>query len=340
MSNTPVASGEFPLAEAWSFQAPSNITALESSDGIVIIGTSKEHAGLLAVDAELGTEIWHLELPGSGTVMQILVSDQMVFSTYANSIYAVEKDTGQLIWTGRGLNTFVDNIVGYSELHVYVEKVSESVVAYSKTSGEVKWSIPIGRGQVNIHYDVLSKLAFLFQGTQIAVIVDETGILVRDIQYESIDNVVYDDGMIYYTSEEDQTRNTIFAFDLDADRLMWEIPLGNQIRGVYHVDDNLIVVTADTLGLVNPRLGMKIWEMAISPDHYGPPVIVDNVVFIRNSTGNEAIAFSLDTGERLGSLDFGIRDDWLLMSPLPARLIDVLDHSLVLADHDNLYLYR
>jgi outer membrane protein assembly factor BamB len=332
----PVETGSFPLTEAWSFQTSNDIIAIAVSDNYVIIGTGGRNGDLYRIDFNSRTEVWHQRLTGESQNMQLIISDQSVFVSYANSLFALEVTDGRLLWTVFDMNTLVDKLVTFSNSHIFVEKVSENITAYDRNSGSIDWTIPIGRGHVSLFYEDDTDLVYKFQGSWIAAIDDETGVITREKYYESIDYVVYENGKMYYSIDDDAIRNILFAYDLERDTLLWEIPLDSAIKGIYPIMDSLVIVTAYSLAVVNYQVGEITWEIMVYPDFYSAPAILGSFIYIRNTTANELLAIRFEDGKVLGSLDFGWSDGLFLMTPQPGVQSD-LQETLLVSYRNNIF---
>jgi len=234
------------------------------------------------------------------------------------------------------MNTLVDKLVTFSNSHIFVEKVSENITAYDRNSGSIDWVVPIGRGHVSLFYEDDTDLVYIFQGSWIAAVDDETGVITREKYYDSINYVVYENGKMYYSIDDDAIRNILFAYDLERDTLLWEIPLDSAIKGIYPIMDSLVIVTAYSLAVVNYQVGEITWEIMVYPDFYSAPAILGNYIIIRNTTANELLAIRFEDGKVLGSLDFGRSDGLFLMTPQPGVQSD-LQETLLVSYRNNIF---
>jgi outer membrane protein assembly factor BamB len=335
----PIASDNFPLLEVWNYQTANNILALTINNNNVFFGTGGDEGNLYKMDFVKKIVLWHDRLSGAGQNMQILVSDKLVFVTYANLLFAIDKDDGQILWNKSGLNTFVDRIIAYSNLHIIVLEVSESINAYDD-AGNINWTFPIGRGNVSLFYESSTGLVYFFQGDRIVAINDKNGKIEWEKHFKSIGIALYKDGIMYYSLNNELFRNYLFAYDIKSNSPRWEIPLDNVIRGIYGIDDTLIVTTENSLAAINNNSGNKLWETPIQADLYSSPIIMHGTIFMRNTVANEIVAIQLINGNVIGSLDFGKPNGFLLILPEPSAVADLQEELVIISNRNKFYIYK
>ena len=184
---TDVITGDF----LWSFDVPGTTGSMQYvpavSDGVVLIG-GQQGDGLYALDALTGDSLWFLPVDGLYTRSPVIadgmvylcvydslicanlhsgeinwsfigntyqisptVDEQNVYFCGNNSIYALDKFTGDTAWVNGSMSVGNFLTLGVDDDYLYTGHQT-TISALSKTTGEVDWSVELDAGQILVQF--------------------------------------------------------------------------------------------------------------------------------------------------------------------------------------------
>jgi outer membrane protein assembly factor BamB len=334
--------GDFPLKEYWKKDLKGELKAMALDSGMLITGiVDNDGAVIQAFDIATGSSLWKSDLPGDSIGINIMMVDKLVYIIFAPKLFAIDLDTGNIIFETDIGASIVDEIAAVSGEQVFVVQVSEGVFAYDRFTGKLSWQIFLGRGNVDVFSDTTHDLVYIVHGEYLKAVNEKDGNLAWQIQIGLHGVVGYHDGILYYSTSKikGKAETQIQALDLEAKSQLWENELGNEVDCISTENNGVIAIATETIVMVDPKSGEKTWEYYIPLGVYCPLAMLDGVIYLKDGSSNQVVAMQQENGNLilLGRLDFedsgGIgyktpRDN-LLSSTYPfPLLVFYLNHSV------------
>jgi len=340
----PKSIGDFPLKEHWRKDFDSELKAMALGSGALITGIVNDDGAVIqAFDITTGSSLWKSELSGNSTGINIMMVDKSVYVVFASKLAAIDLDTGDLIFETEIGASIIDEIAAFTDKHIFVVQVSEGVYAYDRSTGKPSWHILVGRGNVDVFPDTAHQLVYIIHGEYLKAVNVRDGSLAWQKQIGFHGPVEYYDGFIYYSNSDikDGLENHLQALSLETKKAHWDFDLNGEIKCIKATSDSIIAITNQAIARLDRLSGEKIWGYYISPDVYCPPVIMGDVIYLKDGSSNQFIAMEQENGDLLGRLDFEdsggfgykISKDNLLSSIYPSPI-------LVFYSKNSVYIYK
>jgi len=319
-ADSPKIVGDFPLKEHWRKDFDSELKAMALGSGMLITGIIDDDGAVIqAFDIATGSSLWKNVLPGNSIDIKIMVVDKSVYVIYAPKLFAMDLNTGDLIFETDIRASSGDEIAAFTDNHIFVIQISEGVYAYDRYTGKLSWQILVGRGNVNVFPAVIAtrQLVYIIHGEYLKAVNERDGSLVwqRQIGFHGPAGYAgYRDGILYYSTSnihyssnnkiQEEAGTQILALDLGTNSQLWENELGNQGECMATENDGIITITTETIAMSDLKSGEKVWEYYIPLEVYCPPVIMEGVIYLKDFFTNQVIAMKQENGALLGRLDF------------------------------------
>jgi outer membrane protein assembly factor BamB len=327
---------DFPLILKWSKVFEYNVDGMAVENGTVIVGLIgiNNQGSIFAYETRTGAEKWNVKIDGDGRGLKLKIHDGKVFLIYAPNFYALNLEDGSLVWKTTGLN-LGDEVPAVSKKHLLVVK-SSALNAYNTKTGDIEWSIHLGRGKEDVFYDEKKNLVYLFLGTQTKTINDENGDVVSEKDLRMPSELTFQDGVVYFMEEEPKI--TLNAFDISAQNLIWQADLNYPSEYLFIWKEKIIGVSNETITSMDRKSGDKNWSYMLPWGYYRPPVCIGSTMFLRNTEIEQVIALDLNQGNILGRLNLPARES-MFMYVLDDDLLSIDSPNSLLALYANNELY-
>ncbi|MFQ5891902.1 MAG: PQQ-binding-like beta-propeller repeat protein, partial [Candidatus Methanofastidiosia archaeon] len=227
-------------------------------------------------------------------------------------LYALDEDTGEIIWTHKMEHFRIENPVAVDGDSVFVFdfKESSNPIYYLKSldikSGEMKWKVEIPK-RGNKTPTVVNGKIFLSTAPMISLN-QEDGSKIWDV-YESNDSDEYDWGPSPPTVAENKVfailgrmgdEKTLYCFDELTGKEIWRFENPYLTQPPIYFKGKVFVVSSGKLYALNPNNGEVIWEVGDENSWVsGLSIAIDHEkIFIANSE-SEIISLNLNTGKMI-----------------------------------------
>ena len=240
----------------WRKTLPSAITA-EISEDRGLLAVPLEHGRMMSFSSVTGETLWSVQLKGRLLTAPVITSTLVIVKTDTDHIYAVDKNTGRLVWHfhndapslilyGASQPVIAGDavIVGFSSGILAKFRLNDGKMLWSKQVSEVKGLTPVAR--------------------------------MRDI----IAQPVVVDNLVYWTSYQGH----VGCYHVHDGGDVWQAAIGSYQGGVIH-DDQYIVTTDHQKVIAFNRLdGELLWENNTfgSDDALSSPIVFHHQLLILN----------------------------------------------------------
>lgn len=345
-ADSPKIIGNFPLKEHWRRDFDRELNAMALGSGTLVTGiVDDDSAEIQAFDIATGSSLWKHEFPGDSIGIKITIVDKLVYVLYAPKLIAVNLNTGNLFFVTDIGASIGDEIVAFTDKHIFVVQVSEGAFAYDRFTGKPSWQILVGRGNVDVFPDTINGLVYIVHGEHLRAINEQDGSLAWKIQIGLHGAVEYHNGILYYSASKakGEAETQIHALDVGTRSQLWENELGNEVDCLTMENNGIIAITAETIAMMDTNSGENVWEYYLPLGVYCPPVTVDGVIYLKDGSSNQVIAMEQDNGNLnlLGRLDF--EDSGGIGYKIPKdNLLNAINPFSVLVFYlkNSVYVYR
>jgi outer membrane protein assembly factor BamB len=123
---TPASIGDFPLKEYWHKDFDNEIKAMALGSGILVTGLTEQNSAVVqAFDITSGASLWKSNLQGSNNAgISIVIIEKLIYVIYSPSIFAIDLDTGKLVFRKYFDTSSIDEIKAFTEKHLFMVKIS------------------------------------------------------------------------------------------------------------------------------------------------------------------------------------------------------------------------
>jgi outer membrane protein assembly factor BamB len=345
---TPISHSKFPLGLEWAKTFPNRIAGMVVSEkSLTIVMELSDGLVLQTLDLKTGGRLWERKLNrganGENYYTNIQIRDSKIFVTYAAAIYAVDENSGNILWQAGDLEPGFNEILSFSKNHILVVDVGRKILAYNIDTGKIDWTMGIDRGTVSLFFDDLSDTVYFFQRTTSKAINDEDGSVLWEQDFSQCSARAYLNQVVY-CAIGDEKQSGVEAYNLLTKSVVWQVDLSNPGKFLYVSDkglDRLIVQSDKTLASVDINSGKIDWKYTLPIGYYRPPVVLDDVVYIRNFYSGMITAYDLTGEKNLGYLELQPKDETMLMLILTDdMLVDPSDSFLVLYHMNQVFVYK
>lgn len=154
----------------WTYSRPTPQEFTVQGTGAPVAANGRVYAGfsdgsLVCLNGGDGSEIWNADLSGGGTdftdvISPIVLDDDRIFAvSYSAGVHALDRGSGQVIWTKT-----MDNVSSLEPAGqwLYVTQATGRVAALSKNRGAEQWGLQL---QENLPVEAAQAGPFLFVST-------------------------------------------------------------------------------------------------------------------------------------------------------------------------------
>lgn len=252
------------------------------SEGKIYITNSTRE--LIVVDAKIGAVLWRYKLPDVTKSQPVIYKNMILVTTISNDLYALNKDTGALLWQNDGLQETLSAsrdiapivhdgkvIIGYS---------SGQLIAINAANGDEMWEVNLSR-----------------EGERIP------GFIPASLESQPI----VEGQNIYLTSGN----GLLFKINLATGDTIWQKEI-HDIQSMNKSGNTLFITTnAMQVAAINDLDGAICWVTSLFTDPKNKskklaqlltPVVINDQLFVASSAG-KLYQFSSADGKLINSID-------------------------------------
>lgn len=304
---------DFPLEQDWSFTTEEHIQWLSVSDDWAVIS---EPLKLTAVDVNSGKLLWSRELIMDSDSLPLFSSELLAVENM-NRVKIINRTGDEVVSFDLDRNDENAELMAFHSPYLFfVRRPSWVLEIYSIETESKLWSIPIGRGGVNIGFDTFEDISYITTLNFISAYDTTNGDLVWEYERKASTST-FDSGVLYFY-EVTSAQNYLSAFDTTAQKNLWQLEIGAstgfEVYNITVLGDYLITATNDGLIAINKTDGRYGWKTESNINFATSPIIVDSTIFARGTSSRTIYAISPASGRYLGYLKlddpptFGIPD--------------------------------
>lgn len=235
------------------------------NDGKIYLTNSTRE--LVVVDAKIGVVLWRYTMPDVSRSQPVLYKNIILVMTVSNDLYALDKNTGALLWQNDGLQETLaasrDIAPVIHDGKVLIGYSSGQLVAINANDGQELWEINLSREGENI-----------------------PGFIPSSLESQPI----VENGNIYLTSGN----GFLFKINLANGDILWQKKV-HDIQSMNKSGNSLFVTTnAMQVAAVSDKDGSIVWatNLFVDPKNESKklvqlltPVVINNELFVPSSDG-------------------------------------------------------
>lgn len=290
----------FPLREIWHYQAEELITtapvALEYS---ILVRTQK---AIYAVDVSSGSIQWKTEIPRRETIIPARTGN-LIIAESDTELLALNARNGQIVWKQAIQTPSGIGVIAASPKRVLVSCIKSGVIAYDMETGQQKWEVIIGRGNIKVFIEGDTTYIVSYNRLQARDLL--TGSLLWEMPMSSNGRSVFADGVLYHVVLENEY-NSIATFDVHSQVEKWKARLPDEFYAMSLAGDMLLVGTYSGVVAMDALTGGQLWIADVEFGIYQAPLLVGKVVYVRGEENNKIYALSPKDGSILGYVQAGL----------------------------------
>jgi len=253
-----------------------------------------------AVDANSGTLIWQHRLE-EGVTQELVATESFVFAAAEDRVYALDSATGNRIW----LSNFGDNVASpsFSYDTLYVGVYNGYIYALDADSGERLWGFRTGR-RIDTTPAISQHTVYVTSWNQNIYALDAlSGEVIWQFATGSsiCSSPAIADGKVVFGGQD----GNVYALDMETGSLMWTFPAGLQFRSSPAIAHGLVFIglyDGRNLYAIDLETGRLVWDYVAEEGFHEHPVVFGDTVFALSYDGNY-YSFNAPTGERLQNLE-------------------------------------
>jgi outer membrane protein assembly factor BamB len=284
---------------------------------------------LYALEKETGKILWQQHLAWQGIPKPPIASNGVVYLADGKTIWALDQENGVVKWAQEVPLTSAS--VELISANVVVVKMSSTILTLNAIDGTVVWSKPECRYG---DFPVYIENSYLYSPclNNITTMNINNGEVVRDVQEPLVvAKVAYRDSTMYYSPD----RNSISALDLGTLNVFWKSSFtGDGFREFKILRNYLVVTGSDQFCVCKRETGNQTW----CSDFNNPqnPVIIENTLLVFDGFQNHISAFDIVTGKELGDLSIKRMN----IFSVERELMVTIDNLLVFGNGSSVFAFR
>lgn len=261
--------------QLWSFVLPDSGGAMDNipsvADGIVYFGGQDHKPGYLyAVDIHTGTLRWQFPVQGGLYSRNTKVYKGKVYAHGLWEFYAVDKDTGKLIWSIHRDNEAGQVTPAIADNTIFLGSSSGTTLsAIDADTGRIKWSVDNASTVFNVPaVDENQRIVFSLAGSR-----------------------------------------TVKAFSFKG-KLVWQRDFNEEITasagGAFAIANGILYVAIGNDGSGNAKVraldaksGKDVWQFTLQGEGVHTPTVANGIVYVIGHSNGRLVALDAQTGSRL-----------------------------------------
>ncbi|NQV17559.1 MAG: PQQ-binding-like beta-propeller repeat protein [Armatimonadetes bacterium] len=268
----------------WSFQTGDRILSHPVLDeGVVYFGSNDNN--LYALDAENGDLIWNFQVDFNVQSSPV-IHDSLIFFESGNSHFALNKYTGEEIWSYIIDEPYGTEKIDYWDYHHAAPVIVDSIVVFACGDGNL-YAYNLHNGNPFFMYTTLESAAIRSTPVQ-------------------------DNYHLYFGDWDGR----IYSYNLVLQDTLWCVetyqtqpyPTFGQVNTKMVVHDSLLIFGArnPTLQVFNKFNGNLVWDYTVAGGGWisGDALVVNDTLYIGGSDCNKMFAFDVYSGELLWDYTF------------------------------------
>jgi outer membrane protein assembly factor BamB len=247
------------------------------SDGIVY-ALNLDPDQLVAIRAKDGKALWRKSIGSPGSESSpLIVGDKLIFGCQCGSVYALDKKSGDLIWSTETAGE-VKGAVAYNNGVVFGSNYGGEFFAIDAGSGAKKWSTPIIGGAFGRGGGAYSTPAVAYGRVYVGAF----------------------DGRVYSLDED----NGEIAWTYSTGAEVYPGPVVADVKGA---PPAVFIGSADGKAYaLDARDGDLLWSRSVGGQITGSGVLIgETVYFARNTDSGATFGFEAATGKQVYQNDLG-----------------------------------
>jgi len=150
----------FPLTQKWHTRLSDQALELSTSEDGIIFALSPY--SLNAIDSHTGVLLWKFITNKRTMGVPVISKNGLIYFADDEYIRALDENTGTLAWKqGVGYSNTI-RIVDASSKIVLAHSVANAIFTYDALTGDLLWSIPVGRVLINAVIDDSNEIVCIF----------------------------------------------------------------------------------------------------------------------------------------------------------------------------------
>ena len=276
-------------------------------DGVIYVSTG--FGNLYAFNANSGNKIWELNMRIPSRSSPIVYQSLVFVMTHDNQLFAVDKNSGEVMWTHRGIlesaTILSSTSIGVGEGLIFVPYSSGEIYAIRPINGSVIWTDSLSRTGSSTSLSEINSITarpiiddgLLFSvshaGRMVSIDIS-TGERIWTIDLSSTETPwLSGDWLFALTSN-----NELVCISKRSGKIRWVTQLQmykneekkkNPIQwsGPIMVSGQFLTISSEGNALwVSPEEGQILETNKISGSSYLPPIVVDETIYILNDNGD------------------------------------------------------
>lgn len=318
----------FPLEKKWHTRLSDKALELSTSEDGIIFALSPY--SLNAIDSHTGTLLWKF-ITNKRTMWAPAISkNDLVYFADNEYIRALDEKTGTIVWKqGVGYPNTI-SIVDASSKIVLVHSMANAIFAYDALTGDLLWSVPVGRGLINAVIDDRNETVCIFDhGLNVVNAISGKSIWQRVGDVEGL----YENGILYTTD-----KTGIQALDPQTRSIVWNsaareaAPAYLSPKLLIH-DEYFVVLSTNHVNVFQKDKGALQWSAQVG--NAQSPAVLGDTLFVLGLFSRQIYSFDIKTGNKTGTLQLSLP----VMMAAEHHNITAINELLVFSNGKNIYAY-
>jgi outer membrane protein assembly factor BamB len=278
----------------WSQTTAETATSLSTStpatDGVKVYVASTD-GKVMALDAAGGRKLWTYDVPGAKpgelNTSSPKVDDSFVYAIFEDTLYAIDKQTGELKWQRKVGPIWTAEAVCITGGRVFVGGY-ENAVALNAQDGSVLWEAPVPGLRSPVADG--SHIYIACRDARVRCLDSSSGKLLWSIKLGfSLSGLAISRGSVLVKDTFGQTGH-LYALYADTGKIKWTYSPVSGSASIAVDKDGVVYTTAmPKLIAIHTGTGKKKWTLnlrhGVIPTLYSPTVGPDGTVYIADGEG-------------------------------------------------------
>lgn len=256
------------------------------------------------------SERWNIT-PNSTLVSQPAVAADHVYIATANSLYALDQQTGTIAWTWSRIDSGAARLIATpTTVYVVPQHTRGTITALNATDGNVRFSDPGVDGEYHTDVTYANETLYVAAQQQLTPYNGQTG--EQHWQYdalidgrhgrssETIHSVVANDDIVgVVTTIDDTDTDYVRALHAPNGTITWERQLPQIARTTPQLTNRTFYIDADnTVHALTDTTGTARWTDTPLGTRYRPPAVTESAIIFPDYVRDDLDVYDRATGER------------------------------------------
>ncbi len=248
-----------PLPLSLSYRASDDIT-IDEQNLYYSSSTGGTHY-IVASNRHTGETVWVYEMFSSMSSAPTLVNDIIYALSSDKNIYALNKNTGDLLWKYLTGAPFIYQTSAISNNVLYAKNQDEALYALDAMTGELKWSYPLDSFAFTspvLH----GNLVIFVDSYSIKALSTVSGTLAWEFEPQVSTQLAFGSSAIYSDTVYANANHRIFALDVETGDLVWQKQMEADIRYSISVVNGVLFMGSDDnkIYALDAANGNELWS--------------------------------------------------------------------------------